>query len=202
MADWQGGLSGAASGAAAGSAFGPWGTAIGGAVGGIAGLFGGGGGADDQLDETEDRNKRLASRLRGMYQDAEDKNASNTQFYAQGMAQAREQTEGQATRDASQAAARGLSGSEFELAQDANRQEALAQTQRNLLTNSEQQLQQERARLFRSWLNRESELNDIQLQRAGYQANQRQQGNQMLMNSLQTAGQVFGGMSGGGGSSG
>lgn len=192
MANVRGGISGAASGAAAGSPFGPWGTAIGGVAGGLAGLFGGDDDDEERLDEAEQRNKRLASRLRGMFGDAQDQSAADTQIFQQGMAQAQEQTERQADRDEAQAAARGLTGSQFEIAQGANRIRALANTQRNLLSRGEQQLQQERARYLRAWLNQEDAVTGILQGRAQQDARNRRAGNQMLMDAFATAGSIWG----------
>jgi len=192
MADWQTGLSGAASGAAAGSAFGPWGTAIGGAVGGLAGLFGGGSDrADDRLDDLDDDNRRMAQRFRSMFDDAQDDTPTDSQFYRQGMAAARDEIDQQATRDDAAAAARGLSGSEFDIAQGAKRIRALAKTQRNLLTRAERDLDRDRGRFLRAWMGQQGNVNSIAMRRAGIDAQQTAQGNQMISGALGNAASIF-----------
>jgi hypothetical protein len=162
MADFNYGraASGAASGAAAGSSFGPWGTVIGGTTGFLSGFLGG----DDEnpareraLDENRERLRALTDDLEA----ARERSPTDTSFFDVGAAELQAQTERQAESDAEQAAARGLTGSQFELAQDANRAEAQGEGLRSLLRSAEQVDRQEEARLFEAQQRQRENLNAL-----------------------------------------
>jgi len=137
--DFQTGLSGAASGAAAGSSIAPGiGTAIGAGVGLLSGFLGGGGGSETSPARNraiEENRKRLQALIQKR-KDAEDRSPTDTTFFQTGEAELQEQAGRQADRDAAQAAARGLTGSQFELAQDQNRAQTQADALQGLLRSS------------------------------------------------------------------
>jgi len=136
--DFSTGLSGAASGAAAGSSFGPVGTAIGGAVGLASGFFGGDGGGSSARDRAIQRNRESLRALTDRHQARLEESPTDTAFFQAGVGQLREQANRQADRDAQQAAARGLAGSQFELAQDASRAGTQADALRSLVRGAEE----------------------------------------------------------------
>jgi len=131
--DFQQGLSGAASGAAAGSSFGPIGTAVGAGAGLLSGFFGGGSEASPARRRAIEENRERLRALIDKQKDAEERTATDTTFFQTGVSALEEQADRQATRDAQQAAARGLSGSQFEIAQDQNRTKSRAKALRGLL---------------------------------------------------------------------
>lgn len=209
MADWMSGASGAASGAGTGAAIGSAvlpgpgsaiGAAAGGLIGGIGGLFGGG---DDKAERRRQKmieeNRNLMNMLQGEYREAQDQGVTDTQLYSQGMAQAREQAEQQATTDSAQAAARGLAGSEYELAQDANRQRSMASTQRNLLTQSEQIQNRNERQALNAYLDSRGMLNNAMgasAQAASRRSARQQQGLQNTFSNLTQVAGMFADSSG------
>ena len=155
--DFSQGLSGAASGAATGSAFGPWGAGIGGALGLATGFLGGGDG-NSARDRELQRNREALSNLVDRRDAALEAKPTETAFFQTGAAELQEQARRQADRDAQQAAARGLTGSQFEVAQDQARAEAASRGLRQLVADAErfdrqkeqrldQQVQQQRSAL-------------------------------------------------------
>jgi hypothetical protein len=151
--DFQTGLSGAASGAGAGATVGSAvpgiGTAIGAGVGGLVGaatgFFGGGSEASPVRDRAIEENRKRLQALIQERKAAEDRSPTDTTFFNTGVAELQEQAGRQADRDAAQAAARGLSGSQFELAQANSRRQTRAEALRGLLRSSAQiDRQQER----------------------------------------------------------
>ena len=143
--DFQTGLSGAASGAAAGSTIAPGiGTAVGAGVGLLSGFFGGGDG-NSARDREVQRNREALAHLIDRRDAALDASPTDTTFFKTGTAELQEQAGRQADRDAAQAAARGLSGSQFEVAQAKTRRKTRAEALRGLLRSSAQiDRQQER----------------------------------------------------------
>jgi len=144
--DFQTGLSGAASGAAAGSAIAPGiGTAIGAGVGLWGGFFGGGSEMSPARNRAIEENRKRLQALIQERKAAEDRSPTDTTFFKTGTAELQEQAGRQADRDAAQAAARGLSGSQFEVAQANSRQQTRGEALRGLLRSSAQiDRQQER----------------------------------------------------------
>jgi len=131
------GLSQGLSGAAAGSAIAPGiGTAIGGAVGLASGFLGGNDGSDIR-EQAIDRNRQALSRLTERRDEVLEEGPTDTEFFNAGASQLQEQAQEQADADAAQAAARGLTGSQFEVAQDQARAETRAEGLRSLLTEAE-----------------------------------------------------------------
>jgi hypothetical protein len=129
--------SGAASGAAAGSSIAPGiGTAVGGVLGGLASGFLGGG--SSERERAIDENRDLLEELTAEYREAEATSPTETSFYQTGQAELAEQTERQAEADERAAAAAGLTGSQFAVAQDQNRAQERADALRSLLTDAEQ----------------------------------------------------------------
>jgi hypothetical protein len=166
MADFDFGraASGAASGAAAGSSFGPWGTVIGGTTGFLSGFLGSDGEPSGEspareraLDENRERLRVLTDDLEA----ARERSPTDTSFFDVGAAELQARTERQAEADAEQAAARGLTGSQFELAQDANRAQAQGEGLRSLLRSAEQVDRQEEARLFEAQQRQRENLNAL-----------------------------------------
>ena len=206
---FSGAASGAATGASVGSVVPGVGTAVGAGVGAIGGALTGFFGGDD--DENGPRqqaigqNRELLSMLEDRFQAAEDRTPTETTFFESGMAQAREQADRAADRDAAQAAARGLEGSQFALAQDAQRQRQFATTQQELLGQASQlERQDERAALQRL-LQQRSQLNSLVGSEASAQRRADQRRSASVQRALSQLGQsalsTFG-QSGGGGSSG
>ena len=144
--DFQTGLSGAASGAAAGSTIAPGiGTAIGGVLGLASGFLGGGSEMSPARNRAIEENRKRLQALIQERKAAEDRSPTDTTFFKTGEAELQEQAGRQADRDAAQATARGLSGSQFEVAQANNRQQTRAKALRGLLRSSAQiDRQQER----------------------------------------------------------
>jgi uncharacterized membrane protein YccC len=138
------GLSGAASGAAIGTQFGgPWGTAIGAGAGFLSGFLG---------DDGPDPRKKAIERNRERLNTLTEKSPTETTTFNVGASELQERTDEEAERDASQAAARGLEGSQFAVAQDANRAQQYGEGLRSLLRTSSAQLRESR-RNTRSRLN-------------------------------------------------
>ena len=126
------GLSGAASGAAVGAQFGgPVGIGIGAGAGFLSGFLG---------DDSSPREKAV-QRTRENLKSLVNKSPTDTTTFNVGATQLQEQNREQARRDASQAAARGLSGSQFEVSQDANRAEQMGKGIQSLLRTSSRRLQ-------------------------------------------------------------
>lgn len=135
--DFSTGLSAAASGAAAGSAFGPIGTAVGGGVGLLSGFFGGDSGSSAR-DRAIQRSRESLSALTDQYQARLEETPTDTAFFQTGVTQVQEQADRQADQDAAQAAARGLTGSQFEVAQDSTRAQTQASALQSLVRGAEE----------------------------------------------------------------
>jgi len=202
------GFSGAASGAAAGATVGSVvpgiGTAIGAGVGGLAGaatgFFGGGGDDDEARQQAISQNRNLLGMLEDRFRTKQMRDPTETTLFSAGMSQAREQARRQAEADAGQAAARGLTGSQYAVAQDANRQQQLGRTQRQLLTRSDRVQREEKRAALRSLLQQRGALNNL----IEGEAAARRQGDlrraQLAQRALSTAGQfALSGNGGGGG---
>lgn len=137
-------LSGGVTGASIGSSFGPIGTAAGAVIGaGIGYLSGrrnhGKKGHDDRLKE---RNEALLKMLNSYNTEAQNADPLDSQHYRTGLAEMNDEVQDQAGRDAGSAARRGLTGSEYELAQAANRTRAMVGGRRGLLADSERVIEQ------------------------------------------------------------
>lgn len=191
------GISGAASGAQAGAAVGgPIGAAIGGGVGLVSGFFGG----DEEEgvpDETIRENEELLGMLRDRFQAARNRSPTETTLFEAGTTAQQERQERQADRDASQAAARGLTGSQFELAQDASRSQQAASSQRDLLVQSDRVQREEERQALQSMLQQRANLNNLQVEQSTRQARQNQRQNQMASQAVSGFAQSMLGREGG-----
>ena len=203
------GFSGAATGAGAGATVGSVvpgvGTAIGAGVGGVlgaaTGFFGGGDDDDDEArQQAISQNRNLLGMLEDRFRTEQMQGPTDTTLFAAGMSQAQEQARRQAEADASQVAARGLTGSQFAIAQDANRQRQLARTQRQLLAKSDRVQREEERAALRSLLRQRSTLNNLLAGKADAQDRSDLQRAQLAQGALSTAGQIA--LSGGGGGGG
>ena len=202
------GFSGAATGAGAGATVGSVvpgvGTAIGAGVGGVlgaaTGFFGGGGDDDEARQQAISQNRNLLGMLEDRFRTKQMQGPTETTLYQAGMSQAQEQARRQAEADASQAAARGLTGSQYAVAQDANRQRQLGQAQRQLLAKSDRVQREEERAALRSLLQQRGALNNLIEGEAAAQRQGNLQRAQLAQGALSTAGQIaLSGGSGGGG---
>jgi hypothetical protein len=188
--DFSAGLSGAASGAAAGSTFGPVGTAIGGGVGLLSGFLGG----DDEnpaLQRAISDNRQALGNLVDRRDAALEASPTETAFFNTGATQLQEQAEEEADTDAAQAAARGLSGSQFEVAQDQARAEATSKGLRQLVADSERMNRRRTARLDDEVQQQRSALSALVSDRAQADRAQQQRQNQALFSSFAQAAPVL-----------
>ena len=201
--DFSQGLSGAASGAAAGSTIAPGiGTAIGGALGLATGFFGGSDG-NSARDRELQRNREALANLVDRRDAALDASPTDTALFQTGATELQEQAKRQADRDASAAAARGLEGSQFEVAQDQARAEAVSRGLRSLVADAERFNRKREQRLDQQVQRQRSAL--ASLAGAQTQATRRREArrNQTLFSTLATAAPVladmdFSGLFGGG----
>lgn len=181
-----GGLSGAATGATIGSAVPGIGTAIGagvgGVLGGIGGLFGGGG--DDRLEQAQQRQAELADFVRQRFLEAERTDPQETQLFQTGRSQMREQLDRQRQQDIGQAAARGLRGTEFEVAQAGQRAQAAGQTLRGLTADAAQQQEGRRRQLLQQLLQTTGAAANIEMQRGRLDQQRRQASAQRIQQAM------------------
>lgn len=145
MANWRGGASGAVSGAAVGSTFGPVGAGIGAALGGVAGLFGGGGQSDAEKAAAR-RRKALMKMLQGNYSRVKGQDATSSSYFQSGAGVLRDMLQERAKSGEAALVRRGAGGSEMAIAQQAQRQETLAEGLRGLTSDSERFLADRQAR--------------------------------------------------------
>lgn len=152
MPNYGAGASGAASGAAQGAALGSIvpgvGTAvggvIGGAIGGIRGLFKRKRKKQDGLARQQASMTQLKNLLNNEFQRTST-DPRSTALYNSGQGTLKEMLRDSRRRDAGVAASRGLAGSEFEIAQAANRQKQQSSFLRDLLASAEGAQRQERS---------------------------------------------------------
>lgn len=207
--DVTGGLSGAASGAGTGAALGSVvpgiGNAVGAAVGGAVGFLGGAFSGDDEMSPARRRaiqeNRQLFEMLQSRYRNIEGRSPSESTFFQAATTQAREQAERQQQRDASQAAARGLGGSQFEVAQAAQRQAELGEQQTQAIGQAAVNQRQREQQALQSMLRQRGNLDQLISGKAKLQAQQELARQQQLQQSLAGLGQTLAtmGASGGGG---
>jgi hypothetical protein len=172
--DVRTGLSGAASGAGIGSSFGPLGTAIG-AVGGLATGFFGGDGGSDTADRLARENEQLLSMLEQRFENVSAEDPLDTAAFGAQFSAAQEQAERQQERDTQAAAARGLVGSQFEIAQQGNRAGALAESTRSAAAQAERAQRQEEQSALSRLLQQRANLNRIRSGQAQREAQREQQ---------------------------
>lgn len=191
MISWKKGAGGAVLGASSGYQLGgAFGAALGGIVGGLGGLFGGRTASSRYTKQLTRQNRRLSAYLQGLHTRAKHTPAVQTNVYQQGMAAARDQAVQQADLDAAQAAALGLSGTEYEMAQASERTKALAQVQRALLAEGEQEQQEEQRRLLQAWLSQQRTSNALATGRQRLAAQQARVEDRLLFNALLQAGRL------------
>jgi hypothetical protein len=183
MPDWGSGGSGAASGAAKGAVIGsavpiPGGTLIGagaGAViGGLRGLYGG----KKKKKKTEEAEKMLdtsRSSTHNLLRDAQTRALvyqssapDQTPMYRTGRGVLADLMRGQVQQDASAAAQRGMVGSEFEIAQGANRANTSRDFLRNLFVDSANERNRQIQLAQQQALQAQGMLNSLDLSRLGY----------------------------------
>lgn len=173
------GLSRGASGAAAGAQVGgPIGAAIGGGLGLVSGFFSGDDGPSDELKRG---NRELYEMLRERFQSVRGQDPTQTTLFQTAVGASQDRAERQAEVDASQAAARGLTGSQFEVAQDQARAQQMARTQRRALRTADEQQRRREQSALQALLSQRSNLNAV----LGAEADREQR-------RAQTAGQAVG----------
>lgn len=185
------GLSGGFSGASAGFGIGgPVGAGIGAAIGLGSGFFG-------QEEERENPYEDVVNMLEGRLEGERRDSPTDQTVYQAGLSEAQEQVERQARQDAGQAAARGLEGSQFAVAQDANRADALANMQTDLLKQAARVDRQEEQNAFQR-------LTRARMQSAQFEGNQaarnrkrQSQQDQLVQQALMGLGGTVAGMEGG-----
>jgi hypothetical protein len=183
--DFSTGLSGAASGAAAGSQVLPgWGTAIGGGVGLLSGFFGGDDGGSPARDRAIQRNRESLRALTDRYETRLEESPTETAFFQTGVGQLQEQADRQSDRDAAQAAARGLGGSQFELAQDANRAQTQSEALRSLVRGAEEMDNRNEQRALQNMQRQREALNALVSDQARMQDRRQAQQGQALQQSF------------------
>ena len=102
------------------------------------------GGAPSYNAPTQNRRRQILGRLQQRAMGP----ASQNPLYQTGMGELNDQLDDRRQDDEAAAAARGLTGSEFEVAQGQNRMEALAQGQRGLLGQAAQMQQRDLGQLM------------------------------------------------------
>lgn len=154
-------------------------------------LGGGNKSASSRYDPITRKNNALLDQLEGEYGDARTKDATETQFYQQGMADVRDQMQDRADQDERMAVARGLQGSEFEIAQADNRGRQRTRSRRGLLTSSQQQLDQDRYRMLRALLQQQGNVNALQTGQARLAAEEDRRANNAIQNAIGTAAMMY-----------
>ena len=122
---------------------GPVGGVIGGGIGLVKGLFGGRS-RRRQERRLRRRNEQALRLLRDALDEAQGQTATDTAAFQTGRGALREAVDDQAQRDQGLAAARGLTGSGFEIGQAAARARALTTGTSRLVATSEAQLEERR----------------------------------------------------------
>lgn len=179
---------------------GPAGGAIGGALGRAAGS------AFDNDDRNgRRRRQRRGGKLRKLFEDRYDrlkkKSPTETATFRSGSSALREALGEQAERDASAAAARGLTGSAFELAQKGDRTEALASGMRRLVGESERRLTRDRESALRGILSAARFEEDVRARRQRRRDRRKSRLAQIVGSALEAGTTILGSQLGSGGSS-
>lgn len=209
MADLTGGLTGAASGAATGAGLGSIipgpgtaiGAAAGGVIGGISGLFGGDGGGGGGGQQRQQRGDRLRSLFEDRVERLRQTSPTETASFQAGTGALQDIMGEQQRRDASAAAARGLSGSQFELAQQAQRTQTLGRQTRRLVGESERRLASDRQSALRGLLSASGFQADVEARRQRREARKTSRLADLAGTALQAGATIFASRGGGGSSS-
>lgn len=157
------------------------------------GLFGGG--KPKGPNSTDNRRDAMYGMLQQDARRAQAATPTTTTFYNTGMGTLADILRQRQQGDAGQAAARGLTGAEFEIAQAGARSRMLGDAQRGLLSDSEQMLMQDR----NSALSRLMGGQDMLDQAEWRKRMERMQKQQMVANALSSAVGLGGALLGGGG---
>jgi hypothetical protein len=131
-------------------------SAAGSLASGLSSIFG-----DDDGAAEPKRGERIRQIFEERYQRLRDQSPGQTEQFTAGVGALRDQAEREARRDASQAAARGLEGSQFAVAQDESRARALAQSTRDLFQQSARSLQQRRQSALRGLAEQSNRLDQF-----------------------------------------
>jgi hypothetical protein len=148
----------------------------------------------DKAGRTLKRSLDKTSALRGRFKERADElegqDLTGTARYQQGQAALRRMLERQRDQDAAAAAKRGLTGSEYEIAQASERQDTRAQGQRKLLTDSERFLEDRRRRALGRLLESQGLYNQAAGTRAQQQQREQESFERMLSTVVGGAGKV------------
>lgn len=147
--------------------------------------------------------RNRGSRLRGLFEDRleriKSQDATETPTFTAGVGALQEQTERQAERDEAQAAARGLGGSQFAVAQDANRANAFARQTRQLLVDSERNRQRREQNALSGIVDATRLEDRVAARRQERESRRRGRLGQIAGQALQAGATIFAGSGGGGG---
>lgn len=198
------GLGNAASGASVGATIGSVvpgvGTAIGAGVGAVGGALTGFFGGDDGPSEREKalaENREMLGMLESRFQAAEQRDPTDTTLFEAGSSAATERAREQRQTDAGQAAARGLTGSQFEVAQAQQRQQQLGNQRRQLLVQGDQVQRQQERQALQSLLQQRASTNNLAAGVATAEQQQEQAQADRLSGAFSTLAQTGLGMAGG-----
>jgi len=146
------------------------------------------------------------TRLRQMFEDRldriQDTDVTEDAGFTAGVGALRENLSDQAERDEEAAAARGLTGSAFEVAQDANRAEVLGQETRALLGRAQQRQDQREESTLQRLVQVSGLEEDIRSRRQRREDRRKSRLGQIAGQSLQAGAQIFAASPGGGGGGG
>lgn len=189
--DVRTGLGSAASGASIGSAIAPGiGTAIGAGIG-LAGGFLGGEKEDDPLDDLVRKNRNLLSMLEARRERIASQDPTDSTTFQAQVSAAQEQAGRQADRDASSAAARGLTGSQFEIAQQGNRTRSVGRNVRRAAADASQVQRQREFQALRTMLQQRDRLNQLVSGQAQADRRARRQQNRTLFGTMSGLAQIL-----------
>ena len=155
---------------------------------------------DDEEDPS--RGKRLARLFESRLQEARQKSPTESARFKAGRGALSDLLSKQRQRDEAAAAARGLGGSQFEVAQGAKRAETLGKQTRRLVGEAESSLQRRRQNLRSALLRSEGLAADIAGRRKRREAREQRQLSQLLSGAFQSAALASSGGGAGGGASG
>jgi hypothetical protein len=158
------------------------------------------GGDDD--NEGPNRGRRLASLFESRLQEAQQTSPTESARYKAGRGALSDLLSKQRQRDEAAAAARGLEGSQFEVAQQSRRAETLGKQTRRLLGEAESSLQRRRQNLRSALLRSEGLAADITGRKKRREAREQRQLSQLLSGAFQSAALAAGSGGAGGGASG
>lgn len=157
-------------------------------------------------DSGEDDGPNRGAVLRSMFEDRlsriQDTDVTEDAGFTAGVGALRDQADDQAEQDEQAAAARGLTGSAFEVAQDANRAEALGEGTRALLGRAQQRQDRREESTLQRLVQVSGLEEDIRSRRQRREDRRRSRLGQIAGQSLQSGAQIFAASQGGGGGGG